>query len=80
LTLAWVKTTTTLRISCSSDLGLTTLCKCTVDQYTVHNRLSQWIFQALKAWDEANVVFSHKVKLSFCHLVEKIEALIVEVF
>jgi hypothetical protein len=41
---------------------------------------SPWIFQALKAWDGANVVFSHKVKLSFCPLVEKIEALVVGVF
>jgi hypothetical protein len=34
----------------------------------------------LKAWDGANVVFSQKVKLLFCHLVEKIKALVVGVF
>jgi hypothetical protein len=32
--------------------------KCTVDQDTVHYKFAQWIFQALKAWCEANVVFS----------------------
>jgi hypothetical protein len=25
-----------------------------VDQDTIHYRLAQWIFQALKAWDRAN--------------------------
>jgi hypothetical protein len=29
-----------------------------VDQDTVHYKFAQWIFQALKAWCEANVVFS----------------------
>jgi len=58
-------------------LGLATLCKRTVDEDIVHCRLAQWIFQALNAWDMANIVFSHKVKLSFCALVEKIEALVV---
>jgi hypothetical protein len=33
-----------------------------------------------KAYDEAIIVFSQKVKLSFCYLVEKIEALVVGVF
>jgi hypothetical protein len=61
-------------------MGLTALCKCTVDQDTIHCRLSQWIFQALKAYDGADVVFSYKVKLSFCHLVEKIKVLVVGVF
>jgi len=57
------------------------LCKWTLDQDTIYYRLVQWIFQALKAWDEANVVFSQKkVKLSFCQLVEKIEALVVGIF
>jgi len=63
-----------------SGLGLATLCKYTMDQDTVYCRLAQWIFQALKAWDWANVVFLQKVTLIFCSLVEKIKDLIVGVF
>jgi hypothetical protein len=37
-------------------------------------------FLSSEAWDDANVVVSHKVKLSFCHLIEKIEALVMGVF
>jgi hypothetical protein len=37
-------------------------------------------FQALKAWDGANIVFSHEIKLSFSSLFEKIEALVMGVF
>jgi hypothetical protein len=57
----------------SSSLGVTTLCKCTMDQDMVHYRLPQWIFQALKAWEGAIIVFSHKVKLLFYILVEKLK-------
>jgi len=41
-----------------NSLSMVTLCKYTVDQDTIHYRLAQRIFQALKAWDGANVVFS----------------------
>jgi len=37
-------------------------------------------FLSSEAWDDANVVVSHKVKLSFCHLIEKIEALVMGYF
>jgi hypothetical protein len=63
-----------------SFVGLATPCKCIVDQDTVHCRHTQWIFQALKAWDGANIVFSHEIKLSFSSLFEKIEALVMGVF
>jgi hypothetical protein len=67
-------------LSDPSFVGLVTLCKCTVDQDTVHCRPAQWIFQALKAWDGANIVFSHEIKLSFSSLFKKIEALVMGVF
>ena len=56
------------------------LCKYIVGQDTIHYRLAQRIFKALKAWNVADVVFSQKIKLKICHLVEKIKALVMGVF
>ena len=63
-----------------SFVRLATLCKCVVYQDTFHCKLGQWIFEAMKIWDGANVVFAYKVKLLFCLFVEKIKALVVWVF
>ena len=59
-----------LDLSC---LDVATLCKYTMDQDIVYYRLAYWIFQTLKDWEGANLVFSHKVKLSFYLLVEKLK-------